>query len=155
MTAPFPIPSAGSSTPGAAPVEHGRPAYGAPGARPRGRQSPEDVARQFEGVLVTEMFKSMRAANPSESEGDSARETFTSMLDGIVAGRATAGWKDGLTRALITRLTPAASASTVNASTSGSAQSPATVHPDATASALMSEQAAQRIRTITPAQETR
>lgn len=64
--------------------------------RPSGKVSPEDAAKQFEGMLMTQIFQVMRkTVQHSELFGDSgmARSTYEYLLDQAVVDHAMSSGK--------------------------------------------------------------
>jgi peptidoglycan hydrolase FlgJ len=64
------------------------------------------VARDLEGVFVTELFKAMRETVPEGGalSGGMGEEMFTSMMDQHLAPLTAEGWKGGIGDALYRQL---------------------------------------------------
>jgi len=96
----------------ARPLGHGAMPLGR-GATPDGaRPSPDardrlcGLAKQLEGVFMTQLFKAMRESVPQHGLGEasSGEQMFTSMLDEKIADQAAARMNDGVSEALVRQL---------------------------------------------------
>ncbi len=79
---------------------------GAAGGRGDETTRLRNVAHQFEGIFVAQLFREMRATIPAD-EADPGREMYTGLMDDALAGqaaeRSTRGLGEALYRQLATR----------------------------------------------------
>lgn len=84
----------------------------APSVESAARDRLREAAHEFEGVLIAQLFREMRATVPASEESGQEQEIFTAMLDdamaGQLAGRTTRGLGDALYRQLVARMDEAA-----------------------------------------------